>query len=130
MSKKEEKNGKLTLGEVIYSGEPLTSLLDQSVTGAVPFRLSQVARELYPILEDYNKAKMALYGKYGEEIDGNVSVSKEKIGDEKWEEFAKEMNAILAEKLDIKIPDITVDDLEPYEKSGNDLLNLAWLIKE
>jgi len=130
MSKKEKENGKLTLGEVIYSGEPLTELLEQKVTGVVPFRLARVARELSPILEDYDKAKTSLYGKYGEEIDGKVSVSRESIGDDKWKEFIEEMNAILSEEIKMEIPSITEEELGIFEINGNDVLALGWLIKE
>ena len=58
------------------------------------------------------------------------AISKEKIGDEKWEAVNKEMNGILAEKLDIKVPEIKVDDVSDVEMSANDTFNLGWLIKE
>ena len=122
---KKKKNGEILLGDLVGSGQPLNDLLRKPLKPLVAFRLSQVARVVGEKLEDFDKARQPVFEKFGKEVDGQIVVGKDKI-----EKFAEEYNPILAEPVDIDLPEITIADLGDAEISAADLMALGWLIKE
>jgi len=123
MSKK--KNGKITMGDLVSSGQALNDLLAKPLKPLVAFRLSQVVREIQPKLEDFDKSRKPVFDKWGEEKDGQIIVNQDKI-----EAFAEEYNPLLAEEVKMDLPEVTIADLGDAEISAKDLLSLGWLIKE
>lgn len=132
MSKK-----KLSLGEIInleaeingltnqQTGEVLLKgLLAENINLVIKYRLTKLAESLSSDKKTLDGMRGELVKKYGEsDGKGNISVethldkAKTQINP-KFEEFAKEYNALLAEQKEIDFPTITLEDIKDVKSEG------------
>ena len=132
MSKK-----KLSLGEIInleaeingltnqQTGEVLLKgLLAENINLVIKYRLTKLAESLASDKKTLDGMRGELVQKYGEsDGKGNISVephldkAKTQINP-KFEEFAKEYGALLAEQKEIDFPTITLEDIKDVKSEG------------
>ena len=126
MSKKVKKNGEVMVGILATSAEALNFLLTQPLNPVTAFRVSRVAKDVQPILEDYEKQRNDLITKYGEKNGEGVL----KVTDKNIDKFADELTPLLEEKVAMNIPEIHSKDLGGIEITPRFIQALDWLIKE
>lgn len=132
MSKK-----KLSLGEIInleaeinglsnqQTGEVLLKgLLAENINLVIKYRLTKLAESLASDKKTLDSMRGELVQKYGES-DGKGNILVEPHLDKaktqlnpKFEEFAKEYNALLAEEKEIDFPSITLEDIKDVKGEG------------
>ena len=128
---------KLSLGEIInleaeingvsnqQTGEVLLKgLLAENINLVIKYRLTKLAESLASDKKTLDGMRGELVQKYGEsDGKGNISVephldkAKTQINP-KFEEFAKEYNALLAEQKEIDFPTITLEDIKDVKSEG------------
>lgn len=132
MSKK-----KLSLGEIInleaeingitnqQTGEViLKGLLGENISLVIKYRLTKLVESLASDKKTLDDMRNELVKKYGES-DGKGNISVEPHLDKaktqlnpKFEEFAKEYNALLAEQKEIDFPTITLEDIKDVKSEA------------
>ena len=126
MPKKVKKNGEVMVGILSTSAEALTFLLTQPLNPVTAFRVSRVAKDVQPILEDFEKQRNDLITKHGEKNGEGVL----RVTDENVEKFTNELSPLLEEKVAMDIPEIHSKDLGGIEITPRYIQALDWLIKE
>ena len=126
MPKKVSKNGEVMVGVLSNSAEALTFLLEQPLNPVTSFRVSRVAKDVQPILVDYEKQRNDLITKYGKKNGEDVMT----VTDENVDKFIGELTPLLEEKIAMNIPEIHSKDLGGIEITPRYIQALDWLIQE
>jgi len=126
MPKKVKKNGEVMVGVLSNSAEALTFLLEQPMNAVIGFRVQRVAKDVQPILVDYEKQRNALVEKYGEKNGEDVMT----VTDDNMDKFTDELSPLLEERVAMNIPEIHSKDLGGIEIMPVYISALDWLIQE
>ncbi|MEO1053900.1 MAG: hypothetical protein AAFX87_24905 [Bacteroidota bacterium] len=88
----------------------------------VAFRLSRIAKQLNPIIEQAEQVRVQMIQeKYGEQVENNGF----KVKNEKMQDYLKAYNELLGEKEEIEISQLlSVDDFE-----GNETYDIDFFFK-
>lgn len=121
----------MKLRDIVESLQPPESgafamLMHSTMAPILAYRLGRLARELQPIWQAYETARVSLIRKYGVEQDGGaVAVP---LG--KMVEFSLELDPVLDEPVHVTLPDMKVSDLDGVKLTPEQMMKLSWLIKE
>lgn len=109
-------------------GGAFAALMQSALAPILAYRLGRLARELQPIWQAYEAARVSLIRKYGVEREGGVV----EVPPGKMVEFLCELDPVLDEPVPVNvvIPDVRLSDLDGVKLSPAQMMKLSWLINE
>lgn len=120
----------MKLKQLVESTTALNKLVDQKLPIKVSFQLSTFLSKTNPELTNFDKLRTEKIQEYGERVIKDGKPTEEyTIPKDKVEEWSKEINELLEQEIDVKIPDIKIDDLGDINIEPTSLMGLEWLIK-
>lgn len=132
IAKQGEETKKLTLGTILNSTTSLGELMVLKLPVMTSFKISMFIKAIQPAIEAYEEARKKLLtelgtkakDKDGKELDQFIFKGKNQ------ELFAKAIEELTKAEIDVKVPDIKVEDLGKVELSPSTLLNVSYLFKD
>ena len=113
------------LKELVGGKDSFMKLLNADLPIKVSYRLSKTIKKIEEELKHFDTQRIELLKKYGEPIENGTKYQVKDL-----EGFNKDMNELLAEKVEINVTTIDLKDIEKASLSAIDLSNLSKLIKE
>lgn len=114
-----------TLANVI--GEFNKSAQEEGVDAKLGYKMARFLMKLSSPLEAYEKQRQALFKKFGEEKDGNITVKKEKL-----EEFSKEIEKLLEveEQVEVLSKKVKIEEFGELKLKPSFLLGFTDYLEE
>ena len=117
---------KVTLGQLLASQIVLNKLATEKLPAKTSYRLMRVLRKVGPEMETYNKAREALFTKYGAEL--NAEKTQWVFPPEHQEAINQEHLELLENELDLGCLPLPLEDLGMI--ATQDLMMVDWLVEE
>ena len=121
----------MKLKQIVESLTSVNELMSQKLPVKISFKLSQFANEINPSVENFNKIRAEKLEEHAEKLESkeNGDVQYKFKDDEAAKKFNEEINGLLEEEVEVKVPDIKIDDLGDISIEPSKLISLDWLIK-
>ena len=120
----------ISIDSAIAIYDVLWKIDKQNIHGKLAFLCYRNARKLQGIVNDFNKQKDSLIRKYGEENDGNFSLSP---NSQNYKSFLEEINPILTQSEDVDLYQISETEFEALSDADLSVRDFAildkWLVK-
>ena len=116
---------KVKLSDVLNSVEVMRNLAQENVSAVVSFRIAKAIKAINEEIDMFEAEKAKLVQKYGEPHDGGV-----RVADDKQDDFQKEINRLLSEKVELAATPIKLKDLEHVQLKPIDMMTVDFLIEE
>jgi len=110
------------LGQVMGALAALGRVQRERLAAPVAFRLARVVRAMRAEARAFQETRKALVARYADE-EGQVPA-------ECREALGRELEALLAEEIELDLPRITEAELASIEMTVEEALALAWMIGE
>ena len=122
----------MQLGEVAAAMPTIQKLMDSTLKVSVAFRLAKFAKQVEPHMESYDKLRQELLEKYGtkDEAEGEDGQVRYTFKNGQAEKFAKELEELLQEKVDLKIKKFKISDIDDAELTPRDILSIEWALSD
>ena len=117
----------LKLGMLINSQEIIQNLSKGKFKAKVTWRLTGIIKSMEEYVNKFHDIRNDLIKKYGEDVDGVVSVNPDS---ENFKNFITELNEVAEEDITLNVKKISIDDIEDFEITIEDLIKIDWLISE
>lgn len=120
----------VTVSELNNSSESFNKLLGLgSVPPNLKIRLARIASAMESELKNVNDQRLALFKKYGKQVEGKDEWTVEGITLEARKEFDADLHALMEERIPLPGEKIKAEFLANVsELNSLDLLRLSWLI--
>ena len=120
----------VTLKQLVNGWESLSKLgqvsAGEGLTIVQAYWIGKVIAAAEPELQEFEKLRMSLAKKLGEEIDGRLQIKPENVQD-----FTERVEALLGVTIELPGHTIPLNELpSDLPLSGLDLIRLNWLITE
>lgn len=110
-------------GVVINEG--LRRLADAELPASVSFKLARTIRKVSAELETFNKTRMGLFEKLGEKTGDSYRIPAEKM-----DEFAKELQGLLAVEIELDVKPLKLAELNGCNLRPRDMLDLERFVED
>ena len=117
----------LTNGEIFNAKEPLAQLAKQQFPVKTSLALVKLIQELNTHLAPLEEVRNKLVMTYGTQDPKTPTAYNVTPGDEKWEEFAQQLNELFAMEVELKTEPVTLPDT--LEIAPATILAIEKLIK-
>jgi len=115
----------MKLKELVKSHEVLKKLANQEMPIRVSFKIGVFLKEAEKYLQSYEEERMKLFEMYGEEkSEGELVVPEEHRSD-----FLQKMSELGEESIDIKCPELDLDNLVDVKLSPQDIVLIDFLFE-
>ena len=91
----------------------------------ISYRVMKLIKEIQDHMDIFNKSRTEVLEKFGEKSEDNLE--QVKINPENIKEFNIEFGELMSEKVEIKIPELSIDDMEDIEIEPVHLMTLDWI---
>jgi hypothetical protein len=116
----------LKLGELVAMQPPIKTLINLQMSVGTSLKLMRLLKKIDIELDVFEEQKLKIFSKYGEENNGEISVSKDS---DKYPDFMAEMTTLLNEEVTLDGDKIKIKDFGPsFTINVNDLLALEKVI--
>ncbi len=132
---------KIKLKEVVASSPAFNTIMNQTMTAKIAFKLSKVFKKVQDELKTFEETREKLFEKYCEMEDGQLVT--ETIGegedaikkyifksDKDEKAFEDEHKELMETEVSIKVQKITLSDIKQTKPSPAMLAALSWLVTE
>lgn len=117
-----------TMGQLVAGSAAIQSLLAQKVTGKTALLLTRAAKQIEPELETYNKARLAVFEKYG---DWNEARTEIKLREgEDTEKANQELREMWESNVTLAFNHLPLSLLDSINISAAELSTIEWLFAE
>lgn len=113
----------MKLGLLVSNMESLNKLVNKKMIPNKAIELVGFIKEVSPEVVAFDNFKSNLFQKYGESKENKTTIKKEN-----QQIFIKEINEYLQKEVEIKIPDLSITDIDDSIEPII-LMNLSWLVK-
>jgi len=114
----------MNIKQILESKEAIEELVGMILPINVAIKVSKVQKECNDALAVYEEMRKALFEKYGEEVDEQLTIKAEHV-----DTFMKESQEIIEEELDIEINPISVEALGDISIKPAHITQLGWLLE-
>jgi hypothetical protein len=122
---------KVLIGDIVVSKEVIGKMVNLEFSAKVAMKLMLLANECQKILDVYEKQRIALIKKFGENDEAGQTIVKANTNE--YFEFINELNAVASQEVDLNYPELTEEDLTKDDNvkfSANDLLKMVPFFKK
>lgn len=124
----------LTVKELVRCVDTMKDLSLKKLKGKVVFQLARAMTEIEKELQSFNKAREELINKYclrdeNGKLVKNADDNTYILQPEKIENFNKELNELLEEKIKLNLEPIDIDSIDDIEFTPRQIQNILFLIK-
>ena len=122
----------MQLSQIAGAMPTIQKLMDSTLKVSVAFRLAKFAKQVEPHMESYDKLRQELLEKYGtkDEDEGEDGQVRYTFKNGQAEKFAKELEELLQEKVDLKIKKFKISDIDDAELTPRDILSIEWALSD
>lgn len=114
----------ITLSQIKNAEPVLSKLMNQTLPIKTSFRITKIIESVAKDLENFEKHRLQLFDKYGEQQPDNSKI----IKDENIEVFSQEIAALLQETVEVPDIQFSLDDLGDIQITPGDLMFFSpWL---
>ena len=125
---------KVSLNDIVNSMSVFNKIMQQPVNGSLAFKIARLARELNKEIETFNQEKDKLLDKYGEKNEQGELLTDEnnniKIPPENMTEINNEFNSLLNTIVEINCDKISIDQLDNFTITPQEMINLQSFLEE
>jgi hypothetical protein len=122
---------KVFIGDIVGAKDVFAKLIQLEFGAKTALKLMLITNEMQRYLESYEKTRISLVKKYGQEDEaGQIIV---KAGTEEYGKFIDEINSISTEAVELNVPELTQDELtkdDSIKFSALDLLKIMPFLKK
>lgn len=117
-----------TVGALVTGSAAVQSLLSQKVSGKTALLLTRAARQIEPELESYNKARVAVFEKYGDWNESRTEIKLREGAD--TESANKELQEMWESVVTLPFNPLPMSVLDSVQVSAGELSTIEWLFAE
>lgn len=125
---------KITVNDMVKSTETFSKILKQSFKGSLAFKIARIARELEKEMQTFNEERVKLIEKYAEKNENGDFVTDEnnniKINNSKIDEINKEFDSLLNTELEINAEKLLINNIDDFELTPQEMLNIEKFFEE
>ncbi len=119
----------MKLKKILESLQAIDELGKLVIPSELRYKIKKLMKQINAEVENFNETRDELIKQYGE-INPATQQPWIPNGSKNLPYFNKDIEELVNTEIEIKIPEMTVKDIEKYDFSSKSELQLDWLIKE
>lgn len=120
---------KITLGKLLESTQALREISNSQMPLGAALKWNKNVKEIDEVLKMFNDRRTEVAEDYMEEVEDEHGNTNKRVPEDKMEEFAKVMQDILDEELELDVKQVKAENLGDISISPNNLQVLEWIFE-